>query len=98
MKEDEMSGTCSTNGEGGGEERVYVIGGKARGKENTRKTKTEVVDNIKKDLGEMGGVDWIGLAQDRGQVESSCECGDEPSGSMKCWKTIVWLHNWWPLE
>jgi hypothetical protein len=33
-----MSRACSTNG--GEEERVYVIGGKARGKETTRKTKT----------------------------------------------------------
>jgi hypothetical protein len=24
-------------------------------------------------------------------VESSCESGIEPSGSMKCWKTIEWL-------
>jgi hypothetical protein len=29
-------------------------------------------------------------------VESSCECGDGPSGSMKCWKTIECLHDWWP--
>jgi hypothetical protein len=32
-----MGGACSTNG--GEEERVYVIVGKARGKETTRKTK-----------------------------------------------------------
>jgi hypothetical protein len=44
-----------------------------------------------------GGVGWIGLAQDR-DVESSCECGYEPSGSIKCWETIECLHNWWPLE
>jgi hypothetical protein len=31
-------------------------------------------------------------------VESSCECGYEPSGSIKYWETIKWLHNWWPLE
>jgi hypothetical protein len=30
-----------------------------------------------------GDVDWIGLAQDRGQVESSCEFGDELPGSIK---------------
>jgi hypothetical protein len=35
-----MVGPCSTNG--GEEERVYVIGGKARGKETTRKTKTKL--------------------------------------------------------
>jgi hypothetical protein len=38
VEEDEMGGPCSTYG--GEEECVYVIGGKARGKETTRKTKT----------------------------------------------------------
>jgi hypothetical protein len=33
-----MGGACSPNG--GEEERVWVVGGKARGKEATRKTKT----------------------------------------------------------
>jgi hypothetical protein len=43
-------------------------------------------------LGEVGwdDVDWIGLAQEKNQVESSCEFGIEPSGSMKCWETIEW--------
>ena len=31
-----------------------------------------------------GGVDWIELAQDQGQVAATCECGNEPSGSIKC--------------
>jgi hypothetical protein len=54
-----MGGACSTNG--GEEERVYIVGGKARGKEATRKT------NIRMELAEVGwgDVDWIGLAQDR---------------------------------
>jgi hypothetical protein len=26
-------------------------------------------------------------------VESSCECGNGSSGSMKCWETIEWLYN-----
>jgi hypothetical protein len=30
-----------------------------------------------------GGMDWIDLAQDRGQVASSCECSDGPPGSIK---------------
>jgi hypothetical protein len=50
------------------------------------------------DLGEVGwgDVDWIGLAkeqeqeQEQEQVESSCEFGFEPSGSMKCWEIIEW--------
>ena len=42
------------------------------------------VDNIRMDLQEVGCVymDWIGLAQDR-QLAEACECGNEPSGSMK---------------
>jgi hypothetical protein len=42
-------------------------------------------DNIKMDLQDVGcgGVDWIGLAQDR-QVAGTCECGFELSGSIKC--------------
>jgi hypothetical protein len=38
VKEDEMGGPCSTNG--GEEERVWIIGGKAKWKDTTRKTKT----------------------------------------------------------
>jgi hypothetical protein len=42
------------------------------------------------------GLNWSGSGY--GQVESSCECGYETSGSMKCWETVKWLHNLWPLE
>jgi hypothetical protein len=31
-------------------------------------------------------------------VESSCELGTEPSGSIKCWECTEWLHNLWALE
>jgi hypothetical protein len=43
---------------------------------------------------------WTGLVCGSGeeQGESSCEFGIEPSGSMKCWETIEWPNNWWPLE
>jgi hypothetical protein len=43
-------------------------------------------DNIKMDLQEVGwgGLDWMDLAQHKGQVVGSCEYGDEPSGSIKC--------------
>jgi hypothetical protein len=37
VEEDEMGGPCITKGEE--EECLQIIGGKARGKENTRKTK-----------------------------------------------------------
>jgi len=43
------------------------------------------VDNIRMDLQEVGCgyMDWIELVQDR-QVADACECGNEPSGSVKC--------------
>jgi hypothetical protein len=31
-------------------------------------------------------------------VESSCELGNEPSGSIKCWESAKWLHNLLPIE
>jgi hypothetical protein len=42
------------------------------------------------------GLDWSGSGY--GQVESSCECGNEPSGSTNCCESIEWLHNLWPVE
>ena len=32
---------------------------------------------------ECGCMDWIGLTQDK-DVAVTCECGNEPSGSVKC--------------
>jgi hypothetical protein len=46
-----MDGSCSTNW--GEEERVYVIGGKARGKEPLGRPRRRWVDNIRMDLGEV---------------------------------------------
>jgi hypothetical protein len=44
------------------------------------------VDNIKMDFREIDwdGIDWIDLVQNRG----SCEHGNEPSGSIKCWEVL----------
>jgi hypothetical protein len=53
------------------------------------------VDNIKlhhRGIAQ-GGVDWIALAHDR-KMESSCERGNERSGSIKCRETVEWLYNW----
>jgi hypothetical protein len=76
---------------------LWLIGRKAEGKRPLGKPRCRQIDNIKVDLLEigLGGVDWIGLAQDR---YSSCERGNESSGSIKCWETTEWLHNLWPLE
>jgi hypothetical protein len=75
---------------------VYrLLVGNPEGKRSLGRPRRRWVDNIKMDLLEIGwdGVDWTCLAQ-----ESSCECGYEPSGSIKCWETIKLLHDWWPLE
>ena len=44
------------------------------------------MDNIRMDLQEVGcgHVDWIGLAQ----AADAFKCGNEPSGSVKCWEFL----------
>ena len=47
-------------------------------------------DNNKMDFQEVVcggyGLDRDGLVQ--GQVAGTCECGNEPSGSIKCWEFL----------
>ena len=65
------------------EKGVYrVLVGKPEGKRPLGRPRRRWVDNIKMGLQEVGCgcVDWIGLAQDR----DACECGNKPSGSIKC--------------
>jgi hypothetical protein len=90
-----MDGACSTNGENRNACRLMV--GKQEGNRPLGRPRPRWMDDIISWRNRMAGLDWIGLVQDR-QVESSCECGNEPSGFMKCWETIEWLHNWGPLE
>jgi hypothetical protein len=77
----------------------WLLVGKPKGKKPLGRPICRWIDNIKIDLLEIGlsVVDWIGLAQDRYRY-SSCEHGNETSGSIKCWDTTEWLHNLWPLE
>jgi hypothetical protein len=60
-----MEGSCSTDGEENGVYRVLV--GKPEGKSPMERPRRRWVDNISIDLQEVGcgGMDWIGLAQDR---------------------------------
>jgi hypothetical protein len=60
VKEDEVGGACSLNG---GKEKYRLL----VGKRPLVRPRRRWVDNIKMDLLEIGwgGVDWIGLAQDK---------------------------------
>ena len=52
-------------------------------------------NNIKMDLLIVGcvGMDWIKLTQDWGQVAGTCECGNEPSVSIKCGEFLDYLRT-----
>jgi hypothetical protein len=65
VEEDEIGGSCSTNGEKRNACRLLV--GKPEGKKPLGRPRRRWMDNIRMDLGEVGcgDVDWIGLAQDR---------------------------------
>jgi hypothetical protein len=64
--------------------RVLVGKPEGRGQLGRPRRKWEE-DNIKMDLQKVGCgiIDWIELTQDRESLASSCECGNEPSGSIK---------------
>jgi hypothetical protein len=65
---------------------VYgVLVGKPEGKRPLGRPWRRWEDNIKANLRVVGcgGMDWIELAQDR-DVAGTCDCGNEPSGSIKC--------------
>jgi hypothetical protein len=63
-----------------------ILVGKPEGRRPLGRPRRRREDKIKMDIREIGfgDVDWIHLAQDSGQVVSSCKYGDEPSGSIKC--------------
>jgi hypothetical protein len=60
-----MGGPCSTNGEKRNAYRFLV--GKPEGKRPLGRPRRGWVNNIRKDVGEVGwgDVDWIGLTQER---------------------------------
>jgi hypothetical protein len=69
-------------GEKRGAYRILV--GRPEGRRTLGRPRHRWEDNIKMDLQQVGwghGLDQ--LAQDR-HVAGSCECGNEPSGSVKC--------------
>jgi hypothetical protein len=68
-----------------GEGRVVyrVLVGKPERKRPLGRPRPRWEDNIKADVQEVGcgGMDWIELA-------GTCECGNEPSGTIKCWEFL----------
>jgi hypothetical protein len=66
-----------------------LLEGNPEGKRPLGRTRHRWMDNIRMNLVEVcwGDVGWIGL------VQSSCEFGIEPSGSIKCWETIECPNN-----
>jgi hypothetical protein len=68
-----------------------ILMGKPEGRRPLGRPRRRWVDNIKMDLREMGWnvVDWVDLAQNRDQWRAL-----EPSGFVKCWEVLEWLHNW----
>jgi hypothetical protein len=65
IEKNEIGGECSMNGEETGVYRVLVE--KPEGKRPLGRDRCRWEDNIRMDLQEVGcgGMDWIGLAQDR---------------------------------
>jgi hypothetical protein len=72
-----------------------LLVGVPKGKRPLVRPRRRRVDNIKMDLGviEWDGMDWIGLDEDREKGRALCECGNEPSGSIKCKIFLERLQN-----
>ena len=69
----------------GGRGIYRVLVGKPEGKRLLGRPRRRWEDNIKMHLQEVGcgyGLDQAGSGL--GQVVGTCECGNEPSGSIKC--------------
>jgi len=78
-----MGGACSAYG---GEPCTGFWWGDLRERDNLGRPRRRWEDNIKMDLRqvEYEGTNWIDLAQDRDRWRALVQCGNEPSGSVKC--------------
>ena len=88
MVKNDMGGACSIYGEQRGVYRDLV--GKPEHERPLGRTRHRWEDNITLDLQEVGcgGMEWFGLAQDRDRWRGTCECSNEPSGSIQCGKFL----------
>jgi hypothetical protein len=70
----------------GKEECIYDSGNKASMKETPRCSLRTILKWI---IEKQDGVEWTGFIWLRiGPVESSCDHGNEPLGSIKCWEIL----------
>jgi hypothetical protein len=67
----------------------FFVGKPAR-KRPLARTRHRWEDNIKMDIRTIGwgGLDWSDLVQDERPVEGTCELGNEPLASIKCWEIL----------
>jgi hypothetical protein len=93
-----MSRACSTNG---AKRNPYgLLLGTPEGRRPLRRPRRRWVVNIKINLN-RDSMGWYGLDRSgsgMGPVKGSCEHGNEPAGSIKCWEVHEWLHNWQLLK
>jgi hypothetical protein len=92
------AGNVARMGAKGNAYRIFVRN--PEGKRPLRRPRRRWVDNIKMDIW-RDRMEWYGLDRSGsglGPVESSCERGNEPSGSIKRWEVLEWLHNWQLLK
>jgi hypothetical protein len=75
-----------------------ILVGKSEGKRPLGRPNLRWVD-IRMYVGEVGwgGVDWIGLAQDRDR-RALVSVIMNLRVPQNAGKTMEWLHNWWPLK
>jgi hypothetical protein len=74
-------------GEKRGAYRILV--GRLEGRRALGRPQRRWEDHIKMNIQEVGCVAWTGLSWLRiGTVAGSCECGNEPPGSIKCGKFL----------
>ena len=88
LKNNEIGGTCSTYG---GEERCIQRFGVGNLKERDDLIDTGIDGGVsmKMDIGEVGwGHGLYRCGSGHGHVAGSCECGNEPSGSLKCGEVL----------
>jgi hypothetical protein len=93
IEKNEMSGTCSTYGEGSGAYMILV--GKPEGKIPLGKRRLRWEHLIKMDLQEVGfvGMNWIDLAGDRNRWRVLVNAVIEVSCSIKCGEFLDWLRT-----